>query len=122
MAQRALSPGGELHSGTNRSRLRPPAAALALGMRKPLVGATFETDGTSAPEIGIAVKAAAARQGRGTRMNGKEGASTSGEGKRRGFWRGSVNEEPTWVSLAWIIGPALLAGIVIFFAIVSLAW
>jgi hypothetical protein len=39
------------------------------------------------------------------------------EGKRPAFWRSSLYEEPAWVSLAWIIGPALLAGIAIYFAV-----
>ena len=72
----------------------------------------------SAPEIIVDNQDSRARQGGGTRMNRKKGdASTSLEGKRSGFWRGSLNEEPTWASFAWIIGPALLAAIVIYFAV-----
>lgn len=44
-------------------------------------------------------------------------ASRNIEEKRPAFWRSSVYAEPTWVSLAWIIGPALLAGIAIYFAV-----
>jgi hypothetical protein len=44
-------------------------------------------------------------------------ASLRPEGKRPAFWRSSLYEEPTWISLAWIIGPALLAGIAIYFAV-----
>ncbi len=33
------------------------------------------------------------------------------------FWRSSLYEEPMWVSLAWIMGPVLLAGIVIYFVV-----
>jgi hypothetical protein len=48
--------------------------------------------------------------------NRKE-ALLSREGKRQAFWRSSLYEEPVWVSLAWIIGPALVAGIAIYFAV-----
>jgi hypothetical protein len=44
-------------------------------------------------------------------------ASSSLDGQRPPFWRNSLYEEPTWVSLAWIIGPALVAGIAIYFAV-----
>jgi hypothetical protein len=51
-------------------------------------------------------------------MNAKQkGAILRPEGKRPVFWRSSLYEEPVWVSLAWIIGPALLAGIAIYFAV-----
>jgi hypothetical protein len=41
----------------------------------------------------------------------------SDTGKRPVFWRSSLYEEPMWVSLAWIIGPALCAGIAIYFVV-----
>jgi hypothetical protein len=51
-------------------------------------------------------------------MNEKrERTSSSLQGKHPAFWRSSLYEEPTWVSLAWIIGPALIAGIAIYFAV-----
>jgi hypothetical protein len=39
------------------------------------------------------------------------------EGQRVPFWRNSTYEEPTWVSLAWIIVPLLTAGILIYVVI-----
>jgi hypothetical protein len=51
-------------------------------------------------------------------MNAKrEGASTGAGGKRPAFWQSSLYDEPTWVSLAWIVVPALLAGLAIYFAV-----
>jgi hypothetical protein len=51
-------------------------------------------------------------------MNGKERGNPTGlAGKRPAFWRSSLYEEPTWVSLAWIVGPVLCAGIAIYFAV-----
>lgn len=51
-------------------------------------------------------------------MNAKQrGALLSPEGKRQAFWRSSLYEEPMWASLAWVIIPALLAGIAIYFAV-----
>ena len=51
-------------------------------------------------------------------MNSKRtDAVLSPEDKRAAFWRSSLYEEPAWVSLAWIIGPALLAGFAIYFAV-----
>lgn len=51
-------------------------------------------------------------------MNAKEkGALIGPGGKRPPPWKSSLYEEPTWVSLAWIIGPALLAAVVIYFAV-----
>jgi hypothetical protein len=44
-------------------------------------------------------------------------ALISDTGKRRAFWQSSIYEEPAWVSLAWIIGPALCAGVAIYFAV-----
>ena len=44
----------------------------------------------------------------------KETSSNTREGRRPAFWRSSTYEEPTWVSLAWIIGPILLAGSLIY--------
>lgn len=51
-------------------------------------------------------------------MNSKRrDAALSPEDKRTAFWRSSLYEEPVWVSLAWVIGPAFLAGIAIYFAV-----
>lgn len=51
-------------------------------------------------------------------MNEKRDArSLRHAGRPPAFWRSSIYEEPVWVSLAWIIIPALLAGIAIFFAV-----
>lgn len=51
-------------------------------------------------------------------MNVKQkDALLSPERKRPVFWRSSLYEEPMWVSLAWMIGPALLAGIAIYLAV-----
>lgn len=36
------------------------------------------------------------------------------EDKRLRFWRNSTYDEPVWVSLAWIIVPLLVAGILIY--------
>ena len=38
-------------------------------------------------------------------------------GKRPTFWRNSTYEEPTWVSVAWIVGPMVLAAIAVYFAL-----
>lgn len=45
------------------------------------------------------------------------GASNLPDGKRPPFWKSSVYDEPTWVSLAWIIGPLLLACVALYFAV-----
>ncbi len=51
-------------------------------------------------------------------MNAKDtGALISPEGKRLAPWRSSLYEEPLWLSLAWVIGPTLFAGILIYFAV-----
>jgi hypothetical protein len=51
-------------------------------------------------------------------MNEKrQRTSSSLKGKYPAFWRSSLYEEPTWVALAWIVGPALIAGIAIYFAV-----
>ena len=51
-------------------------------------------------------------------MNAKEKGSLIGpEGKRPAPWKSSLYEEPTWVSLAWILGPMLFAGVAIYFAV-----
>lgn len=51
-------------------------------------------------------------------MNAKEkGALIGSEGKRPAPWKSSLYEEPTWVSLAWIVFPALFAAAGIYFAI-----
>ena len=34
--------------------------------------------------------------------------------KRAAYWRGSIYEEPTWVSLAWILCPLIIAATVIY--------
>ncbi len=50
-------------------------------------------------------------------MNSKRtDAVLSPEDERPAFWRSSLYEEPVWASLAWVIGPVLLAGIAIYFA------
>src|SRR5688572_2717814 len=55
-------------------------------------------------------------------MNTGDKIASSGlDGKRPRFWRNSLYEEPTWVSLAWIMDAALVAGIAIYFA-VPLKW
>ncbi|HTV17582.1 MAG TPA: hypothetical protein VMG12_02900 [Polyangiaceae bacterium] len=51
-------------------------------------------------------------------MNAKEKAALIGsEGKRPPPWKSSLYEEPAWVALAWIIGPTVLAGLVIYLAV-----
>ena len=51
-------------------------------------------------------------------MNAKDkGVLIGPEGKRPAGWKSSLYEEPLWVSLVWIIGPALAAGIAIYFAV-----
>jgi hypothetical protein len=51
-------------------------------------------------------------------MNAKEKASLIGpEGKRPAPWRSSLYEEPMWVSIAWILGPVLFAGIAIYLSV-----
>jgi hypothetical protein len=51
-------------------------------------------------------------------MNAKEnGALLSPDGARPAPWRSSLYQEPTWVSLAWIIGPALFAAVAIYFTL-----
>ena len=44
-------------------------------------------------------------------------SSSSPEGKRPAFWRNSLYEEPNWVSIAWMVGPILLAGFAIYLAL-----
>jgi hypothetical protein len=51
-------------------------------------------------------------------MNAKEkGALISVEGERPAPWRSSLYQEPTWVSLAWLVGPALFAAVAIYFTL-----
>lgn len=51
-------------------------------------------------------------------MNAKENSSLIGpEGKRPAPWRSSLYEEPTWVSILWILVPASFAAIAIYFAV-----
>jgi hypothetical protein len=51
-------------------------------------------------------------------MNAKDkGALIATEGKRPPRWKSSLYEEPDWVSLAWIVGPIMLAACVIYFAV-----
>jgi hypothetical protein len=53
-----------------------------------------------------------------TPMNAKEkGALIGPEGKRPAPWRSSLYDEPMWVSVAWIVGPVLLAAIGIYFSV-----
>jgi hypothetical protein len=46
-----------------------------------------------------------------------KGALIDPNGKRPAPWRSSLYEEPTWVSLAWLLVPSLFAAIAIYFAI-----
>ena len=51
-------------------------------------------------------------------MNAKENSALIGpEGKRPAPWRSSLYDEPIWVSILWILVPALFAGIAIYFAV-----
>jgi hypothetical protein len=51
-------------------------------------------------------------------MNAKENSALIGpEGKRPAPWRSSLYDEPIWVSIVWIVVPALFAGIAIYFAV-----
>jgi hypothetical protein len=51
-------------------------------------------------------------------MNEKaSGVLIGSDGKRRAGWRSSLYEEPLWVSVAWVVGPILLAASGIYFAI-----
>jgi hypothetical protein len=36
---------------------------------------------------------------------------------RHPWWRSSLYEEPVWVSVAWILGPLVFAGLTIYYAI-----
>ena len=33
------------------------------------------------------------------------------------WWRSSLYQEPVWVSLAWIVGPLLVAGLAMYLAV-----
>lgn len=50
-------------------------------------------------------------------MNAKESGLVAPDSKRPAPWRSSLYHEPIWVSLAWVIGPILLATIGIYFAV-----
>jgi hypothetical protein len=52
-------------------------------------------------------------------MNAKEDKGTllAPEAKRLPPWKSSLYEEPNWVSLAWIIGPVLFAGVAIYLSV-----
>jgi hypothetical protein len=51
-------------------------------------------------------------------MNAKDkGALIGPEGKRPAPWRSSLYEEPMWVSVAWILGPVVLAAVGIYFSV-----
>jgi hypothetical protein len=52
-------------------------------------------------------------------MNAKDekGVVLAPEGKRLPSWKSSLYEEPTWVSLVWIIGPVLFAAVAIYFSV-----
>lgn len=51
-------------------------------------------------------------------MNAKDkGVLIGPDGKRPPPWKSSLYDEPAWVSLAWIIGPVLFAGVAIYFAV-----
>jgi hypothetical protein len=51
------------------------------------------------------------------RMHGERNDKARLLTQRVRFWRGSLYEEPMWVSLAWIIGPVLTAGLAIYLAV-----
>lgn len=50
-------------------------------------------------------------------MNAREKSALIGPEGKRAPWRSSLYEEPLWLSLAWIIGPTLIAGVLIYFAV-----
>jgi hypothetical protein len=51
-------------------------------------------------------------------MNEKQNSNLMNDaGNRRVFWRSSLYDEPMWVSLAWVIGPVLLAGLGLYLAV-----
>jgi hypothetical protein len=51
-------------------------------------------------------------------MNARDnGALIAPDGKRPAPWRSSLYEEPLWVSLVWLLVPALCAGVAIYFAV-----
>jgi hypothetical protein len=51
-------------------------------------------------------------------MNAKDKGSLIGPGEKvPAGWRSSLYDEPMWLSVAWIVGPALLAAIGIYFAV-----
>jgi hypothetical protein len=51
-------------------------------------------------------------------MNVKEkGVLIGPDGDRAPPWKSSLYREPNWVSLAWILGPVLFAGVAIYFAV-----
>jgi hypothetical protein len=51
-------------------------------------------------------------------MNAKESEALTGHvGKRLSPWRSSLYEEPLWVSVAWVLGPVVLAALGIYFAV-----
>jgi hypothetical protein len=50
-------------------------------------------------------------------VNGKRNHEARLLTERAAFWRGSLYEEPMWVSLAWLIAPLLVAGLGIYLAV-----
>ena len=44
-------------------------------------------------------------------------SSTNREDKHPAFWRNSLYDEPSWVSIAWALGPTLLAAVAIYMAL-----
>jgi hypothetical protein len=51
-------------------------------------------------------------------MNDKaSGALIGPDGKPGAPWRSSLYEEPLWVSVAWVLGPVVLAALGIYFAV-----
>ncbi len=51
-------------------------------------------------------------------MNAREKAPLiSPAGKRLAPWKSSLYEEPLWKSVAWLVGPALIAAIAIYFVV-----
>jgi hypothetical protein len=51
-------------------------------------------------------------------MNVKDkGALIGPDSERPAPWKSSLYREPNWVSLAWILGPLLLAGVAIYLSV-----
>jgi hypothetical protein len=51
-------------------------------------------------------------------MNAKDKAALLvPDGKRQAPWKSSLYQEPLWVSIAWILGPVVVAGVAIYFSV-----